>query len=251
LKTVTQGSQTRTFVYDSLSRLSSAANPESGTVTYTYDANGNLATKLAPAPNQTGSATVNTAYTYDALNRLTSKLYSDGVTSGAYYLYDQATVWGVSISNPLGRLTLATTNSSCVSEIFSYDAVGRVVKLWTGTPANCHIGSLPFTYGYDLAGDLTSLTYYNHTVTYAYNNAQEAVSAVDTANSINYATGACQPSSTSACYAPTGALSSVLNGKTGSFGGITASYTYNNRLEPSTAVISSSNATPLMRHCYG
>ena len=30
LKTVTQGSQTRTFVYDSLKRLSSATNPESG-----------------------------------------------------------------------------------------------------------------------------------------------------------------------------------------------------------------------------
>jgi len=42
LWTVTQGSQTRTFLYDSLNRLYSAANPESGTMTYRYDANGNL-----------------------------------------------------------------------------------------------------------------------------------------------------------------------------------------------------------------
>jgi YD repeat-containing protein len=47
LRTVTQGSQTRTFVYDSLSRLTSAINPESGTVAYTYDNNGNLRTNAA------------------------------------------------------------------------------------------------------------------------------------------------------------------------------------------------------------
>jgi YD repeat-containing protein len=35
LTTVTQGTQTRTFVYDSLKRLLSATNPESGTTTYT------------------------------------------------------------------------------------------------------------------------------------------------------------------------------------------------------------------------
>ena len=37
LTTVTQGSQTRTFAYDSLKRLTSATNPESGTVSYQYD----------------------------------------------------------------------------------------------------------------------------------------------------------------------------------------------------------------------
>ena len=43
LKTVTQGAQTRSFTYDSLSRLKTAVNPESGTVSYVYDDNGNLA----------------------------------------------------------------------------------------------------------------------------------------------------------------------------------------------------------------
>ena len=36
---VTQGRQTRTFAYDSLRRLTSSANPESGTVTCGYDNN--------------------------------------------------------------------------------------------------------------------------------------------------------------------------------------------------------------------
>src|SRR5207248_539647 len=40
---VTQGTQTpRTFNYDSLKRLTSASNPESNTVNYQYDNNGNL-----------------------------------------------------------------------------------------------------------------------------------------------------------------------------------------------------------------
>src|SRR5262249_15354874 len=45
LRLVTQGAQTRTFDYDSLSRLISATNPESGPVTYAYDPNGNLTDK--------------------------------------------------------------------------------------------------------------------------------------------------------------------------------------------------------------
>ena len=39
------GGQLRTFAYDSLGRLTSATNPESGTASYTYDGNGNLLTK--------------------------------------------------------------------------------------------------------------------------------------------------------------------------------------------------------------
>lgn len=69
--------RTRTFVYDLLSRKTSATNPESGTTTYTYDNNGNVFTKTSPAPNQTGTTTVTTTYTYDALNRLIQKSYSD------------------------------------------------------------------------------------------------------------------------------------------------------------------------------
>jgi YD repeat-containing protein len=45
LKTVMQGTQTRTFTYDSLSRLKTATNPENNTVTYAYDASGNLTTR--------------------------------------------------------------------------------------------------------------------------------------------------------------------------------------------------------------
>ena len=47
LKQVNQSTQTpRTFSYDGLSRLTNASNPESGSVSYTYDENSNLKTKL-------------------------------------------------------------------------------------------------------------------------------------------------------------------------------------------------------------
>jgi len=62
--------------------------PESGTITYTYDNNGNVLTKVAPLPNQTGTATVTAAYTYDALNRNTED-YSDGTATPNFY-YDAA-----------------------------------------------------------------------------------------------------------------------------------------------------------------
>ena len=66
LTRVTQGSQTRTFAYDSLSRLTSATNPESGTIA--YDNNGNLT-------QRTDARSVVTAYTYDGLDRLTRRSY--------------------------------------------------------------------------------------------------------------------------------------------------------------------------------
>jgi len=68
----------RRFTYNSLSQLLTASNPESGTITYAYDNDGNVATKTASAPNQTGTATVTTTYAYDTLNRLTGKSYNDG-----------------------------------------------------------------------------------------------------------------------------------------------------------------------------
>ena len=79
--------RTRTFVYDALSRLTSATNPESGTISYTYDNDSNLATKTAPGPNNTSNAVI--TYSYDALNRLLQKSYSGGnATSTVSYGYD-------------------------------------------------------------------------------------------------------------------------------------------------------------------
>ncbi|MCV4860529.1 hypothetical protein OFB63_31250, partial [Escherichia coli] len=80
---IVQGGQTRTFSYSSLSRLISATNPESGTFTYRYDPNGNLLTK-------TDARGISTTYTYDGLNRVTFRNYSDSTPDIAYTYDDPA-----------------------------------------------------------------------------------------------------------------------------------------------------------------
>lgn len=99
-RTILTISQTRSFAYNLMEELLGATNPETGTVYcsatagnvsafYGYDANGNLAVKLAAA----GSSSVTTTYSYDALDRVTTKSYNDGATLYATYCYDGA-AWG-------------------------------------------------------------------------------------------------------------------------------------------------------------
>jgi len=102
LKGVTQGSQTRGWQYDGLSRLTQETTPEAGTVTVSYLTSGgafcsgdpsNPCSRTAPAPNQTGTATVTTTYSYDTANRLTTKAHSD-TTGPVTYTYRAAAVLG-------------------------------------------------------------------------------------------------------------------------------------------------------------
>ena len=154
---VTQGSQTRTFAYDSLSRLRSARNPESGTTAYTYDNNGNLT-------ERTDARGVEATYSYDALNRLTGRSYSyTGTdtevslgTTQVDYDYDNC---GGTPDYSEGRLCSVTAKkgTAVVSKTAyaNYDALGRVGKSTQKT------GNQDYTmrYGYDRAGNLISQTY--------------------------------------------------------------------------------------------
>jgi YD repeat-containing protein len=167
----------RSFSYDSLSQLVCASNPENssascpttgstshtaGTTGYSYDNNSNL-TQRIDARNMT------TAYLYDALNRVTSKRYSDGVTPSSCYQYEST-----SISNGKGRLlnewTQSATAGACASalpsngvqtvrSILAYDAMGRVTSEQQQTPASLRLGTnYPLTYRYDLVGNLIAST---------------------------------------------------------------------------------------------
>ena len=210
--------RTRTFTYDSLSQLLTASNPESGTINYTYDSDGNLATKVAPAPTQIGPATVTTTYFYDALHRLTGKTYSNGDPAVSYF-YDQAAYNGLSIANGKGRRTGMSDSSGATA--WSYDSEGRALTERRTISGFTKV----ISYTYNLDGSLASLTYPSgRIVNYAYNAAARPLSAIDTANGINYATAA--------TYAPHGALAGVKYGVTGTFTGIVTSNTYNPRLQP-------------------
>lgn len=159
---VNQGVQTRSFVYDSLSRLTSATAPESGTTSYTYDAGGNLLTK-------TDARGVVVTNTYDALNRPTQRSYAltanVGATSTANYYYDGAGLTGITPNFVKGKLT-KVTNGSASYEYRDFDALGRVLSARQIIDGNNYDTS----YTYNLAGALITETYpTGRTVTNTYN----------------------------------------------------------------------------------
>src|SRR5947199_3295194 len=124
--TVNQGGlNARSYNYDMLGRLTSESNPESGTVTSTYDSGtaGDLYQRIAPKPNQTNPATkVTTTYGFDALHRLSRKDYSDG-TLPAILLYD--TNPSVTDTNWQGSVHHQTNQTGAGTHI-PYDATGRI-----------------------------------------------------------------------------------------------------------------------------
>ena len=184
LARVTQGSQQRFFMYDSLKRLIRADNPEQETlsalnltdpvtshsnwsVKYEYDDGGNLRFK-------TDARGVVTENRYDELNRLTTVLYRingqpDPNTGDIQYVYDNAT-YGK------GRLWLtyrwgAKPSHTAVGE---YDALGRVKQLWNlfGDGVGGWSSGYGVSRNYNLAGQVTSQTYPSgRTVNYAYDAA--------------------------------------------------------------------------------
>ena len=167
LLTVLQSGQSRSFNYNSLSQLTSATNPESGQVTYTYDASGNVSSKVAPAPNQPpgSTETVTTTNLYDALNRLLCKNYSDTTTVRACYAYDGigwGSPWNDTMTNAVGHLTASwgvLHNGTVVAanEFYQFDPMGRLQAGRECTPATCGATSgttsYPIAIGYDLLGN--------------------------------------------------------------------------------------------------
>ena len=174
----------RTFTYDPLSRLIRSTNPESGQITYAYDANGNVNTKTEPAQNVT-SGTVTVSYTYDVLNRLTQESYSDGATPNALFGYDtEALLMGtthLTTTNVIGRPSWTcgenlAANTCVTMRALSYDQMGRLTQLWQCPNTTCTPSPIEMLYTYDRAGSLQSrsngITSNPITVSYTYDGAE-------------------------------------------------------------------------------
>jgi RHS repeat-associated protein len=168
----------RQFFSDSLSRLFSAKNPETGTtpVAYTYDANNNVVARVQQLVNSTTFSTYALMFCYDALNRKTAEYTGStliqnctspsqvtsttGDTLISAYTYDTTTL-GTAPNYAIGHMTdaLEYISGSAVWERspYQYDKMGRLLK-----EQHCAFGSCattyPFTYTYDLAGNILSTT---------------------------------------------------------------------------------------------
>ena len=134
-----------------MSRLKTATNPESGTIIYGYDLNINLTGKY-------DARTIITTYAYDALNRVKSRSYNDGITPTVSYYYDNLT----NAKGKLLKVTNGTGADRSTTEYTAFDISGRVTasKQTTDgvTYGNGSTDSL-MTYSYNLGGGLIEQQY--------------------------------------------------------------------------------------------
>ena len=240
---VSQGVQTRTFVYDSLKRLTSATNPESGTVTYGYDANGNLTSKI-------DARSITTTFAYDAINRVTSKSYNDSPqTPTVSYFYDAQTLPtgapGFSRGSSTGRLVAVTYGAGSSAGTYrGFDQMGRGVTQYQRTDSvnylieasyyansSLHTQTYPAVPG---AGDRRVVTYTN-----------DATGRLASLNS-SATTYAPAASVSSIGYAASNALSTETYGN-----GLIHAINYNNRLQATEIKLGTSgNPTSVVSLAY-
>jgi RHS repeat-associated protein len=136
------------YTYNALGDLKQQVSPDTGTTNNTYDTGGNLKTST-DARSKVGT------YSYDALNRVTSLVFSDQTIT---YTYDTGT-------NQKGRLTdLASTGGT---ESWTYDTKGRVLTKTQVSNGNTKV----ITYHYNSVGQLDQITTPNsNVIVYGYTN---------------------------------------------------------------------------------
>gem|GEM_PF-2721151 len=241
----------RKFHYDSLGRLLDSRNPESGLISYTYDANGNVTSKTSPLQNTTvgSSATVTMTYYYDALNRLTLKYINDGMSPWTHYNYDESSNSGINLQNYIGRLTSSSTNYPQALNynqmIYDHDAMGRTWKVW-----DCRAGmnSCPIAqYGYNLDG---STAYIQNPVSgnvawYSYDSAGRMTCVASglgcTGTKYKFV----------GSFWPNGAPHEGVVGVTGTYAGTSTSAYYNNRLQLYNLWAAAANASNIKNIYFG
>lgn len=218
-------SQTRTFVYDALSRLKSATNPESGLIQYGYDPNGNLTTKM-------DARNITTTYVYDALNRVKTRSYTNepagSETADVAYFYDNVT-------NAKGKLTKVSSSVS-TTEYVTFDILGRVTRSKQTTDGVVYGDDTnPMTYTYNLSGALIEQQYPSGRVVKNTLDADGSLSQIQSKKSgdtfRNYAN--------SFTYNAAGAITAMRLGN-----GLWETTQFNSRFQPTQIGLGLGSATP-------
>ena len=190
-------------------------NPESLTINYDYDDNSNLMKK-------TDARGVMASYTYDGLNRVKTRTYSGtlpgGATPAVSYDYDTP-----GIANSKGRLTSVSSTVSSYT-YGGYDALGRVLTGKQTTAGQEYLMS----YGYDLAGNMTSETYPSGKVMLMEYEAAGRLAGVKKQGSATYYAGSSAADlSNRIGYTAHGAIATMKMGN-----GLWEHMSYNSRLQP-------------------
>jgi len=222
------GSRSRSFTFDSLSRLLTSSNPEVGTISYTYWPDG-------PGQTKTDARSITTSYLYDALHRETSRSYSNSDPTVAT-VYDQSACLGLSACQNIGHSTSMTDAAGSEGWAYQVDASNhRSVQLNERTTSGI---SKTTTYILDYAGNTTQATYpTGRVVNYTFDSANRPSTVQDGSNGITYASGfQTSPGGTCivnvTCYTPQGTFYGLSIGQSSSFTGLNLTHTYNNRLQP-------------------
>jgi RHS repeat-associated protein len=151
------------FTYDAGGRRTSSVDQDGFTTKYAYDKAGRLAQLLD------ANGKVITKYAYDKAGRVSRK--DDANKTYTTYAYDAA--------GRLLRLVNYKPDRTVNSRFdYTYDAAGRVASMKTD--------DVTTTYGYDLAGQLTSVTTPGRPITYTYDAAGNRTSMTDNGVTTTY-----------------------------------------------------------------
>ena len=144
---VSCGGSTVTMEYDGAGRKTQLDDPDAGTQTYVYSADGKLM-------SQTDGNGITTAYEYDAVGRETRRTCGQSI--------DETTTYGTS-GNTLNRIASRSCNG--YTSTFEYDEAGRVTGETRTTPS----GTYTTSYTYNANGMVGAVAYPGGvTVTYEY-----------------------------------------------------------------------------------
>jgi RHS repeat-associated protein len=178
-------------------KVTGVTDPLNRTTNYGYDSLGNQTTKQDPGGNCAATPKVScTTYAYDAASQLTGITYSDGTTPNVTNVTYDAD----------GQRTAMTDGTGTSSWV--WDDLHRLTSSTNGNGKT--VG-----YGYNLRGDLTSITYPGSTgtVTRGYDDAGRLHTVTDWSNNqttFNYnadsfMTSEVYPNGTTATFTPDGA----------------------------------------------
>ena len=136
MKSVTQGTITRTYGYDSKYFLTSIADPETGTTTFTRDNVGNMTSSTVSGRKST--------FTYDGLNRIKNIAYPNGESVAITYF-----------DNGRTKTIIRTGGAVASTWTYGYDSNANL------TSERLDVGGKSFTvaYTYSLNDALKTITY--------------------------------------------------------------------------------------------